>query len=50
MTRVSAEGARRGWGRETGSESGLWAGAGGALGERGVKGVFCLETEEQAPF
>ena len=22
----------------------------GALGACGVKGVFCLETEEQAPF
>ena len=38
MTRVSAEGARRGWGRETGSESGLWAGAGG-LWERAGKGA-----------
>ena len=38
MTRGSAEGARRGWGRETGSESGLWAGAGG-LWERAGKGA-----------
>ena len=38
MTRVSAEGARRGWGRETGSESGLWAGARG-LWERAGKGA-----------